>query len=176
MNSLANEGMVQLKHSMRRSGHALPAAGSDRGFTLVEALIATLLMCFGLLAAGQMIFVAAASGSLARSQDGASVAAQNKLEFLTSVYNRTPDSGDLASGSHGPELVQILNRDANLVLNRFDVSWTVATVTDPRPGKVLKAKQVVITVVPVNSAGGRNVKASLNKTVTMTAIFSLRLS
>jgi Tfp pilus assembly protein PilV len=173
--------MVQLKDRVITPGRAFPAAGmpgagSAGGFTLVEALIATVIMCFGLLAAGQMIFIAAASGSLARSQDTASVAAQNKLEFLTGVYNRTPDSGDLSNGNHGPEQVQVLNSNANSVLNRFRVSWTVATVTDPRPGKLLKAKQVTVTVVPVDAAGSLNFKARLNKTVTVTAIFGLRSS
>lgn len=147
---------------------------SEAGFTLVEALIAMLIMCFGLLAAGQMIFIAAGSGSLSRSQDAATVAAQDKIELLTDLYGRDPNTGELAIGLHGPEQVTVRNQATNAVLNRFNVAWTVTLVTDPRPGKVLKAKQVSVSVIPVDENGNRHVRINLNKVVVMTALFSAR--
>jgi hypothetical protein len=108
-------------------------------------------MTFGLLSAGQMLFVTASSSSLARSMDGAAVAAQSKLEFLSHLYNRDPASGDVQIGSHGPDVVQILNHSTNSVLNRFSVSWTVAAVSDPRPGTTPKARMVTVTVTPVDA-------------------------
>jgi len=152
------------------------AAGPDTGFTLVEMMIALIILVFGLLTAGQMIYASLRSESLARSKGGAALVAQTKLEFLSDLYNRDSAAADLTLGSHGPEQVQQLNPAVGNVLNRFDVSWTVADVPDPRPGTTLKAVQVTVTVAPITAAGARNYRAGLNKIVTITSIFSLRIS
>jgi Tfp pilus assembly protein PilV len=150
--------------------------GAEAGFTLVEALIAMMIMTFGLLSAGQMLFVAAGSSSLSRSMDGAAIAAQSKLEFLSHLYNRTPDTSDLQVGVHGGDVVQVLNQSTHSVLNRFVVTWTVVNVTDPRVGKVPKAKCITVTVTPVDEEGRPRLRAFFNKTVTMSAILSVRLT
>jgi prepilin-type N-terminal cleavage/methylation domain-containing protein len=151
--------------------------GSADGFTLVEMLIAILILAFGLLTAGQMIYASMASMSLARSKGGAAVVAQNKLQFLSDLYSRNQAAADLTLGNHGPEIVQITNpADNNNVLNRLQVAWTVSDVVDPRAGKSLKALQVIVTVTPVNNADVANRKAFLNKIVTVGAVFSPRNS
>jgi hypothetical protein len=134
------------------------------------------ILTFGLLAAGQMIFVAMASASLARSQGSAAVVAQSKLAFLADLYSRDPNVQDLSIGSHGPERVEVVNPAAHNVLNRFSVAWMVSAVHDPRPGRVLNARLVLVTVTPIDAAGGAHFRASLNKTVTIPAIFSPRIS
>ena len=156
-----------------REGHG----GSADGFTLVEMLIAILILAFGLLTAGQMIYASMASMSLARSKGGAAVVAQNKLQFLSDLYSHNQAAADLTVGNHGPEIVQITNpADNNSVLNRLRVTWTVSNVVDPRAGKVLKALQVIVTVTPINNAGVANGKAFLNKIVTVGSVFSPRNS
>jgi hypothetical protein len=134
------------------------------------------ILTFGLLAAGQLMFVAASGTTLARSKGAAAVVAQNKLDFLADAYRQNPDGADLTLGSHGPEQVQVLNPNDSTVANRFNVAWTVSTVPDPRVGKVLKAKQVTVTVTPITSTDAINMRTSLNKVLIVTAIFSPRTS
>jgi type II secretory pathway pseudopilin PulG len=156
-----------------RKVHLVPR--SAEGFTLIETMIAMLVVTFGLLAAGQMIYVSVASASLARSKGSAAVVAQSKLEELSALYSSNPAAADLTDGAHGPQQVQIINpANNNSVLNRFSVSWTVNTVPDPRPGWVLTAIQLSVTVTPVDAANNNNRSAFLNKIVTVTAVFSPR--
>jgi len=58
------------------------------------------------------------------------------------------------------------------VLNRFSVSWTVARVSDPRPEKVLRARNVRVVVEPVDQSGTPNPKTWLNKPLGLSCILS----
>ena len=148
---------------------------SAAGFTLVEMLISLIVLTFGLLAAGQMIFVAMSAQSLALSKGTASVVAEDKLESLADLYSQNPAAADLTVGDHGPIQVQVTNPTNARILNRYNVEWNVAVVPDAR-GKVLTARTVRVTVTPITTAGAVNKKASLNKVISMTAIFSARIS
>ena len=155
---------------------ALPDPHSrEGGFTLIEMLIALLILTFGLLAAGQLMYIAAASASLARSKSSAAMVAQNKLEYLADLFRQNASAADLTVGSHGPEQVQINNPLGGSALNRFNVAWAVSIVPDPRAGKVLAAKQVTVTITPIGSGTSANSKRMLNKIISVTAIFSARL-
>ncbi len=140
------------------------------GFTLIEALIALLILAFGLLTAGQLIFVAMKSTSLARSKESAALVAQNKLETLADLYRRNPNSLELSEGDHDGEFAQVAGD--GLVLNRFGISWKVSTVPDPRGGAVPHARLIQVTVTPVGADGTVNAKTSLNKTVIVASVFS----
>ncbi len=146
--------------------------GSIQGFSLIEIMIAVIVSTLGLLAAGQLIYVAASSGSLSRSKGTAAVVAQNKLECLADLYHRNKSDIDLALGSHGPEQTQVINPATGAVLNRYHISWIVSDVSDPRPGKVLDARQIRVTVTPIHSGGVRNTQVSLNKVLNVTTVFS----
>lgn len=166
-------GILTVRTLRLRTHHNLIlAAESEEGLTLLEALIAILILSFGLLAAGQLMYVAMGSASLARSKTGASVAAQNKLEFLADLYRQNPSAADLGAGSHGPQQKQVINPVDGTVLNRHNISWTVGNVPDPRAGKVLPAKLVTVTAAPIDAGGNTNNKVFLNKVVSVTAIFS----
>ncbi len=145
---------------------------TNQGFGLIEIMAALVIMTFGLLAAGQLMVVSAGGGCLARSKDAAGALAQDKLEFLSDLYRRNPNSADLTSGSHGPQQARILNPIDGTTLNLYNIDWTVTDLADPRPGKSLEAKQISVKILPVNSSGDPNVRAPLNKTLTITAIFS----
>ena len=146
------------------------------GFSLIETLIALIVLTFGLLAAGQLIFIAASSASLARSKGSAAVVAQDKIHALSDLYSRNPDNPDLTPGDHGPEHVQVVAPATNTVLNRFRISWSVAPVPDPRAGKAIKARLVTVTVTPADEHGALHYRPALNKTVTVSAVFSARIS
>ncbi len=164
--------ILALKTLRRMRGGFVKAAGSGDGLTLVETLIAILILSFGLLATGQMMYVAMGSASLSRSKSSAAVVAQNRIDSLADLYRQNPSAADLTVGNHGPQQVQVTNPVDGTVLNRFNVSWTVSNVSDPRAGMVLQARQVAVTVTPVNTAGNTNNRISLNKVVSVTAIFS----
>ncbi len=144
------------------------------GFTLIEMLIALLILSFGLLSAGQLMYVAMSSASLARSKGNASMVAQDKLEFLADIFRRNRADANLTVGDHGPEQVQILNPNSGTALNRFQVVWNVSVVPDPRAGKVLTARLVRVTVTPLGTAATVNNQIGLNKTVSVSSIFSTR--
>ncbi len=145
-----------------------------RGFTLVEMIISLLVLSSGLLAVGQMLFVAASSGSFSRSKGSAAIVAQDRLESLADLYRRDPSSEDLSPGSHGPQQIEILNPADGTTLNRYNILWNVEPVPDPRPGKVVDAKLVRVTIAPALPGGGSNSKPGLNKTVNVSTILSPR--
>ncbi len=150
---------------------------SSEGFSLVETMIAMVILTFGLLAAGQLMYVAMASNSLSRSKGTAMTVGQDKLEFLSDLYRRDPANADLTNGDHGPEQVAVTNPNDSSIVNRFNVAWNVSTVPDPRAGKVLQARLVRVTVTPIQNTGTTaNSKIGLNKVVNVTAIFSPKLS
>jgi type II secretory pathway pseudopilin PulG len=146
------------------------------GFSLVEALIALIVLTFGVLAAGRLVFSAASAASLARSKASAAVAAQDKIHALAELYRLSPESPELAPGDHGPEQSQVVAPATKTILNRFRITWSVAAVPDPRPGKALRAKRVTVTVVPADDQGEAHYRPMLNKTVTVAAVFSGRIS
>jgi len=148
---------------------------NDQGFTLIETMIAMLILTFGLLAVGQLIGSSIGGTTLARSKGSASMVAQDKIDFLADAYRQNADGVDLSIGAHGPEQVEILNpNDGNIAMNRYNVEWTVTTIPDPRPGKVIKAKQVRVTVTPIGSGTDVNMQNSLNKVINVSAIFTPR--
>lgn len=147
---------------------------SAAGFTLIEMLIALVIMTVGLLSAGQLMYVAMGSASLARSKGNAATVASDRLEFLADVYRRDRLDASLTVGDHGPEVVQVTNPNTGTALNRFRVQWTVSTVPDPRAGKVLQARLVRVTVTPIRGADTTNNRIGLNKVISISSIFGPR--
>ena len=81
----------------------IPVCSAERqGFSLIEMMLALIILTFGLLTAGQLLYVAAGSSSLARSKGTAALAAQSLLESLASLYSQNPLAADLALGSAWP--------------------------------------------------------------------------
>ncbi len=119
-----------------------------QGFSLIETLIALLLLTTGLLAAGQLIYSTFGSSSLARSKMTAAIAAQDAIEQLSALYARNPLADDFASGDHGPRQAEFPNPLDETVLNRYSVVWNIREIPDPRPGKKLNARIARITIIP----------------------------
>jgi type II secretory pathway pseudopilin PulG len=156
-----------------RPGQDLKRNGD--GFSLAEILISLCILTFGLLAAAQIIFISVTSTTLSRSKGVAAFAAQSQLESLADLFSRNPEAEELTNGSHGPRVVEVANPGEGTVLNRFNVGWTVGAVPDPRPERVLNAKQVTVTVTPIDGLGTPRPRTPLNKVVGVSAIFSTRL-
>ncbi len=138
-------------------------------------MIATFILTLGLLEAAQMIYAAMCSASLARTKGAIAVVANDKLECLADLFAGNPSAPDLALGMHGPDLVSVVNPASGMLLNRFQVTWQVSTVPDPRPGKNLSARQVAVLVRPIDAANQTNDKAYLNKSTIVAGIFSPRI-
>lgn len=159
----------------RNRSSSPPREARSEGFGLVECLIAMIVLTFGLLAAGQMIYAAMSSQALARSKGSAGVVAQNKLEFLADLYRQNSGHADLTVGNHGPESVQVTNPISGSIMNQYNVNWSVAVVPDPRAGVTLDARQITVTATPVlTGTTTANTKSGLNKVVNVTGIFSVR--
>jgi Tfp pilus assembly protein PilV len=145
------------------------------GFSLVEALMAILILSVGFMFLGRIMVGSVGSTLLARSKGTAGLAATNKLEALALKYRANPGDADFAIGNHGPEQVEIVNPNDNGKLNRYNVGWTVSSVSDPRSGVTLRAVQVTATVTPIGSGTTENNKVGQNKTINVTTIFSFNL-
>jgi hypothetical protein len=94
------------------------------------------------------------------------------LELLADLYVSDPKSPDLRIGDHGPEQVAITNPVTTWILNRFAVTWTIQPVADPRPGRAIRAIQILVTVTPVNTSNTRNYRALFNKAVAVSTVLS----
>ena len=145
------------------------------GFTLVETLIALTVLTFGLLAVGQLLFATLSSASLARSKSSAAIAAQNQLENLADLYRQRPMAAELSVGNHGPLQAQVVNPLTRIVLNRYNVSWVVSPLPDPRPGKMLSSRLVRVTAIPATAEDNTNSQVSLNKIVSISGVLSPRM-
>ena len=146
------------------------------GFSLVEALMAILILSVGFMFLGQIMVSSVGSTLLARSKGTAGLAATNKLEVLALKYRANPSDTDFTIGNHGPEQVEIVNPNDNSKLNRYNVGWTVGSVSDPRSGVTLSAVKVTVTVTPIGSGTTANNKVGQNKVINATTIFSFRSS
>ena len=92
-----------------------PRSSPEAGFTLMEALIATVILIFGLMAVSNLLLVATSSTSVANQSTAASVAASEVLEIMRSApwpmapwpWGATPNiltpGGDLVN-DQGPTL------------------------------------------------------------------------
>jgi len=172
-----------VKHPGGRSGYGtsramrkpMQRATAIEGFTLVEMLIALTVLTFGLLAVGQLLCASFSCASLARSKSTAAIAAQDQLESLADLYRQRPMAAELSVGNHGPLQAQVVNPLNRIVLNRYNVSWVVSPVPDPRPGKMLSSRLVRVTAIPATAEGNTNTRVTLNKIVSISGILSPRM-
>lgn len=149
---------------------------SCEGFTLTESLIAIFIVTIGMMAVAQMMFVSLAGLTLARAKGNAVTVAQDQLDILTNMYRQNPEAPDLSIGTHTAIQVAITNPVDSTTLDRYSVQWTVSAVTDAR-GWTIKARQVLITVTPIQSTGtATNIKKRLNKVFNMSTVLSPRWS
>lgn len=106
-----------------------PVQGSSRGFTVIEVVVAALLLAVGLVATAQLVMMATGQVSLSRRQsDGARVAAQTIEQYRDVGFDT------LAAGTY--------SSSQTVGTTTFSVTTTV-TVDAPQTG--LKTVAVTVT-------------------------------
>jgi prepilin-type N-terminal cleavage/methylation domain-containing protein len=120
---------------------------SERGFTLIEAMIAMFILTISLLAVAQLMMVALDKTEFAKYETKAVHLAQAKVEELRSLFGRQVETGEtadeLVAGAHGPEAVQLPTPQGSLQgLLNFQVRWEVADLLGGQ-------KAVSVTVTPL---------------------------
>ncbi len=115
--------MVKLK----RSGQS--------GFSLVETMMAMLLLAISFLALGQLVAVAANQNALSRNTSVGIAVAMGKLEELRRVYNQQLAAGalNLTSGS-ATQTMRFDNSaqgsdDSNARVGSYNVSWQITPLS-----------------------------------------------
>ena len=107
----------------------------EKGFTLLEVMIAIAILSFGILAVASMQTSSIYGNSVANRLTEGTSWAGNKMEELLTVPDT--DAG-LSSGPHGPETVMS-------GVNRYDVNWEVIDSVDPSD-PLADAKLIIVTV------------------------------
>jgi len=102
----------------------------EKGFTLIENMIALAVLTITLLGVAQLMAIAVRQTALARFETMAATIAQSKLEELRAVYNNEleteTDSSDLTAGSHGPATMTLAAPAySSMGDSQFQVSWAV---------------------------------------------------
>ncbi len=136
---------------------------SQKGFSLVECMIALGFLAITMLGVIQLFGVSIRQNSFARYNTMAVVVGQEKLEQLQTEYNNEWKYGTVAAnltdGPHGPETVTLQSPAGSSSGDRnFKVTWTVNTSGS--------AKTVTASVDPVV------VNDFESKTMNLTAVFS----
>ena len=136
---------------------------SQKGFSLIESLIALSILAITILGVVQLFAVAIQQNSFSRYNTMAISVAQQSLEYLQTEFNRElandVTAADLTGGNHGPQRVTLTQPTGSGTGDfGFDVRWTV---TDASSSKVVK-----VTVSPVVT------NQFQTKDLMMTAIFA----
>jgi len=119
----------------------------DRGFTLIESMIALAVMAITLLGLGQLVSTAVRQNAATRFETMGVLIVQEKLEALRGAYNRELESetgsSDLTAGSHGPEtLIMEAPAGSSMGDSEFEVSWTVTIAGSQKTVNVTVEPQV----------------------------------
>lgn len=140
-------------------------AGQERGFSLVEVMVAIVILTVGLLSLAQMMVLATNSNSLSGRMTSASALAKEQLErlkatpFYTDVAARTRSVPLQAGGSLTDSVAgyvqyfdsdgQPLNGAANAL---YEVRWQVTTVPTTMPLEMLR---IDVRCMPAAGAGSQ---------------------
>jgi prepilin-type N-terminal cleavage/methylation domain-containing protein len=120
----------------RNGQQGLPAVPMA-GFTLIEIMIAVVILMFGLLVVGSMQISAIRGNYMSGNTSMAISLAGEKMEEL---INKDYSKADLTAGNHGPEAILKTGTGVEGTGGLYSRSWTVTNETSPT------RKSVVVTV------------------------------
>jgi prepilin-type N-terminal cleavage/methylation domain-containing protein len=104
------------------------ARRGEAGFTLVETLVAIVILVFGLMAVSNLMLVAATSNSVANQGTAAAAAASETLEALKQVpFSALVDGGSLTADTSAGG-VDFFRRDQIKGVGPIHTRWVVTTV------------------------------------------------
>jgi prepilin-type N-terminal cleavage/methylation domain-containing protein len=107
----------------------------EKGFTLLEVMIAVAILAFGILSIASMQTSFMYGNTLANRLTEGTSWAGNKMEELLTI----PDTdAQLSSGTHGPEIMMS-------GVSRYDINWEVIDSVDPS-NPLEDAKLIIVTV------------------------------
>jgi type II secretory pathway pseudopilin PulG len=151
-------------------------AASERGFTLVEAMISMLVTVVGLVSLAGMFTVAMKTNASSRNFTTATTFAQDKLEQLGAIsFQRLVDPGKMAPnpGAHGPDDAYVagnIEQDAwgpdgsyyfdKIILAGRDDVEPEGTVTVARPDGTAETRRPDGTISPGNPFGDERMSYS----------------
>jgi len=135
---------------------------SQKGFSLIESLIALSILAITMLGVVQLFAVAIRQNSFSRYNTMAISVAQEKLEYLQTEYSRelenNVNAADLTVATHNQAVTLTQPTGSGTGDFAFDVNWTVTEIGS--------AKVVTVTVSPVVT------NEFQTKDLVMTAVFS----
>ena len=119
---------------------------NNDGFTLLEVIVAIVVLTVALLGLAQMIMVSVEQYAFARWDTKATQVAQSKLENLKSLFSGEVETGvddaDLVTGDHGPEMVTLAAPSSTWgEPSDFWVRWQISDLTGGQ-------KLIAINVTP----------------------------
>ncbi len=123
---------------------------NERGFTLIEALVATLVLTIGLVATAQLLAVSLRMHQIGRNSTAATRLAQDKFEELMKLQFSNPAIQVNATDTLASNVANYYDTPANSGYTR---RWRV----EAGPGANPSLRIVTIRIVPSNpniSAGG----------------------
>jgi len=126
-----------------KSTNATTGRDRESGFTLVETLVAVVVLIFGLMAVTNLLLVAASSNSVANQGSAATTSATQTMDVLRSTnWNNLVVGGNLAADTTSPSpacntlanpLVGVYNCDDDIPgVGRIKTRWLISAV----PGTV----------------------------------------
>jgi type II secretory pathway pseudopilin PulG len=109
------------------AGGERAARPSEAGFTLVEALVAIVVLVFGLMAVTNLMLVAASSNSVANQGTAAVTSATSVMDLIKTTSYTTLPTGGTAFSSADADVAKECN-DTTLALNEWHCNDTIPGV------------------------------------------------
>ena len=114
---------------MKPSAKLSESRKSEAGFTLAEALIATLILVFGLASIFNLMIVAVTSNSVANRGSGATMLASQQMELLRSTaFSALADSPANTLDVQTANFFRIIQLQG---VGTFETRWQIQTLSGP---------------------------------------------
>ena len=139
---------------MKETANSQEKRNREQGFTLIEVMVAVVILMFGLLAVGSMQISAIRGNFMGGNTSMALSLVSDKMEDL---LNQDYNNADLTAGDHGPESISKEGVEGASGLYRR--SWTITNETNPT------TKSVVLTVTWENNRHRVSISSIKNQIV-----------